>query len=177
MNEKFFTALIAIAAISFKPLVSIYSIDVQTLDGSIVNLGSFAGKKIIIIEFDAANYDKEQLGTLDSIQQVNKGAVVIGVPAQDFGNTMDVQSIQKKLSDQKLSFIVTQPVFVSRSAGKNQHPLFKWLTDVNENTHFNYDADQPGQTFMVSETGDLYAILYKEAANATVTEAATQKTN
>ena len=177
MIKKNLFLLAAFVTIAFHPLSSIYSIDILTLDGATVNLGSFTGKKIIIIEFDATSYDKAQLGLLDSLQKANEEAVVIATPAKDFGNAVSTQSIKNIITDQKLSFIMTQPLFVSRSAGKNQHPLFKWLTDVNENIHFNYDADHPGQIFMVNEAGELYALLYKEASADIVKEAATEKTN
>ena len=169
----FFGLIIA----ALDPSSSLYTIDIQRLDGTTINLGTFTGKKIIIIEFDVSNYDKTQLRLLDSFQLANKDVVVIATPAKDFGREVSVQSIKNIATDQKLSFIITQPVFVSRSAGKNQHPLFKWLTDVNENIHFNYDADHPGQTFIVDEKGDLYALLYKEAKGDLIKEAAAQKTN
>jgi len=176
MRKINFLLLIGFASIALKPATSIYSINIQKLDGSTVNLGSFSGKKMIIIEFDAGNYDKSQLKLLDSLQKANAGAIVIGVPAKDFGTAPNVQTVKNIATTLNLSLIITQPVFVKRSAGGNQHPLFKWLTNVSENTHFNYDADQPGQIFMVSEKGELYALLYKAVTSNTLKEAASQKT-
>ena len=176
MTTKILFVFFLFTTLAFKPVSSIYDITIQTLNGASVNLGSFAGKKIIVIEFDAANYDGAQLLTLDSLQKTNPTVQVIGVPAKDF-STSTTQNIQSLVTSLNLSFIITQPGLVKKSAGNNQEPIFKWLTHAGENTHFDNDADQPGQIYLVSEKGVLYAMLQKGTVNAIVKELAAKQIN
>jgi glutathione peroxidase-family protein len=55
--------------------------------------------------------------------------------------------------------------------GENQHPLFKWLTHLNKNTHFDRDVEETGQLFIISKKGTLYGILGRQVSTALVMEA------
>src|SRR6266540_3172857 len=128
MRNKILFAFVILAVYSFKPVSSIYDIRVQVLSSSQISLGSFAGKKLIVVEFDPVNFDAAQLLTLDTIQRSNAQVQVIGVPAKDFGSSSTIQSIQALVQNLNLSFIVTKPAYVKRSSGANQQDLFRWLT-------------------------------------------------
>lgn len=159
---------------AFRTPSGVYDITVQSLSGSQIILGAFTGKKIIAVEFDASNYDVSQLLTLDSIQRTNAQVQIIAVPAKDFGSTATVQEIQAIEQNLNLSFIITQPVYVKKGAGINQDNLFKWLTHVNENSHFDNDADDPGQIYFINGEGVLYAMLEKGTPNAVIKDLAGQ---
>jgi len=173
MSNKLFFGFVIFILCSFKPASGIYDITLQTIGGPQVNLGTYAGKKIIVLEFDPVNYDASQLLTLDTIQRTNAQVQVIAVPAKDFGPA-NLTAIQTVIQNLNLSFIVTKAGYVKKSAGANQQNLFNWLTHVNENTHFDNDADDPGQIFIVNGEGVLYAMLDKGTPNSVVKELANQ---
>jgi hypothetical protein len=65
---------------------------------------------------------------------------VIAIPATDLGgpgSNANLTAIRNTLS---VKFIMTKMAKVKKEAGTNQHALLKWLTDVNENAHFDRDA-------------------------------------
>ena len=138
---------------------SVYKIQVETIDGTKVNLSSYQGKKIIITEFNAANPEISWLKKLDSLQSSDTSLRVIVVPANDLGGTGNDTKLASLLNSLSLKILMLKSAFVKKSSGINQHPLFKWLTNVNENTHFDVDVESAKQLFIVSKTGTLYGVL------------------
>jgi glutathione peroxidase-family protein len=162
---------------AFKSFQSIYDITIQTLDGSTVSLNNYNGKRIVILEFDPANYDEMQLRMLDTLEKTNNNIRVIVVSAKDFSVTATNQMVQNIVTNLNLSFTVTQLALVKKSAEAEQQSLFKWLTHVEENSHFDNDADQPGQLYIVNESGTLYTMLQPGTPNSLAKELITQQTN
>lgn len=162
--------------LAFAPASGIYDISVPTLNGTTLNMNALSGKKIVVVEFDAATYDKAQLLTLDSLQRGNVNIQVIAVPAKDFSE-VSVQSVQTLVTSLNVLFVVTQPGYVKKSAGSNQHPIFQWLTHASANTHFDNDADQPGQIYIISEKGEVYAVLRSGTNNSLLKRLVMQHTN
>lgn len=58
-----------------------------------------------------------------------------------------------------------------------QHPLFKWLTHVTENNHFDEDVDYASKLFIISRTGILYGVLPKEVPKAVLMQLLNQSIN
>src|SRR5260221_9253247 len=142
------------------PATSVYDIAIQPLNGTMLSLSTFKGKKIVVIEFDANNYDKAQLLMLDSFQRSNAQIRVIAVPAKDFSPSTNSQRIVNLSRSLNLSFIMTQPALIKKASGSNQEALFRWLTHSSNNNHFDGDVDQPGQIYLINEKGILYGVLY-----------------
>lgn len=163
---KFLNILLAAALVSFSTQRSIYDTAVHDLEGGQINMSSFQGKKIAILVFNGTSPDGTQLAYLDSLQKAMSSLRVIAVPVLELGANVknnDLKSLQTELN---LEILITQPVKAKKNAGSNQHSLFKWLTDVQENTHFNYDVETDGQLFIVNEKGMLYSILRKQTPKA-----------
>ena len=159
---------------SFFPLFfiqsSIYDIQVETIDGKTVNLSVYKGKTIIVAEFNAAQPDRASLQYIDSLQMVNKSSVVIAVPALDFGGTANEKSIVALRDSLGLQILITKPAFVKKTAGKIQQELFKWLTDVNNNRHFDYEVEEPWQLFIINSKGTLYSLLRTRTPRTVINE-------
>ena len=138
---------------------SIYNIEVQPINGgSAISLSTFAGKKIMVTIISSLNPDTTTLAFLDSLQQSDTELQVIAVPAADLGaagNDQDI-AVRNALST---GFIITKSAMVSKSSGTDQMALFKWLTNVSQNRHFDIDANAHGQYFIVSKAGTLYSVL------------------
>lgn len=140
-----------------------YDLEIKANDGSIIKLSNYKGKKIVIGEFNAANPDGAQLHFLDSLQRVDKNnLIVIAVPALDFG-TINPESEKAMDKFSNLSIIITQPMKIKKDAKVEQHPLFKWLTNSNDNKHFDNDVLGEGLFFIVDEKGDMKGTLGKES--------------
>jgi glutathione peroxidase-family protein len=161
MKLSLLPVLIIVTAFSMSG--SIYDIKIQPIEGgSAISLSAFAGKKILITTINSINLDTTRLLFLDSLQRTNASSLlIIAVPA---GNIREKALVgnDSKISKLKISlplrFFITPTAMVTKSSGKDQHPLFRWLTNVSENRHFDVDVTT-GQIFIVSSTGILYSVL------------------
>jgi len=138
---------------------SIYDIDIQLVaSGQPVSMYSFANKKILIATISSINPDTLQLRFLDSLQTADASLSVIAVPViagNDAGNDRFIANLQNSMA---LDFIITKSARVKKSDGNNQHSLFRWLTNVTGNGHFDTDVGDPGQIFIISRRGILYSV-------------------
>ena len=155
---KFIIFFFAIFFFSFIEDSSVYDVTVTNLDGSSIILSTYKGKKMLIYEFDGSNPDSSQLKYLDSLQRIDS-LHVIAVPATDFGPSVTTASLSTLRDSLQLSYPLSQPATVQKITGTSQIPLFHWLTNVSENTHFDDEVDQPGKMYLISEQGILYAVL------------------
>lgn len=144
--------------------VNVYQLQFNDLDGGLINMASFKGKKIIVAEYDAINPDRKQLAALDTLYKKNKNnLIVIAIPVTDFGNSASEGNVKKLWKDTlQLSYFITKVSKAKKSNGNSQHRLFRWITNKNENGHFDYDVDNDGEMFMISENGALFAFIKKK---------------
>jgi len=144
---------------------SLYEISFKNFNGNSVNMSSFKGQRIVIIVFDSKRPDTTYLALIDSLARSDSASTaVIAVPATDLNNDSTDVSIQpgSSLALMPRNLIISQAVQVKKSAGESQHPLFKWLTHVEQNEHFDRDVEQDGQLFMINEQGVLYGVHDKQ---------------
>jgi glutathione peroxidase-family protein len=156
---------------------SIYNIQFKKLNGGNVQMSEFTNKKIIIIPFNAANPELTRLHYLDSLQSIDASLQIIAVPATDFsgeGNNGALNTLSNSLSSK---FVMTKQSAVKKEATIYQHVLFKWLTHVSENNHFDLDAAGVGQIFIVSQSGHLYSVLQNNVPNDILIQALNQAVN
>ena len=169
--------IMAITLLLFAMQSSIYDVQFQKLNGGNVSMSQFSNKKIIVIAFNAANPNGARLHYLDSLQIADTSLQVIGVPATDFsgqGNNGSLNSLSNSLSPK---FVMSKQALVKKESGVNQQSLFKWLTQVNENGHFDTDAISADQLFIISKTGSLYSVLENGAPNNILIQILNQSVN
>lgn len=154
----------ALAGFSFLPDSGFYSISVNRPGGGQISMSQYRGRKVLIVPFNAIIPDTNQLIMLDSIQRKDSGLVVLAIPAGDISGDASDTTLNNIKNSLGVSLVMTRSVPVRRSSGNNQHPLFKWLTSVAQNTHFDRDVEQEGQLFFINEKGTLYGILNKGAS-------------
>jgi glutathione peroxidase len=159
---KLIALIFAFGLISKTPPNNFYNLAIHNLNDSTINMSSFQGRNVLIAEFDASNPDHDFLTTLDSLRSSDTRLVVIVVPATDFNGNLNSGQLQSLKSAVKGNYLVSETGKVSKSSGNAQLPLFKWLTDVSENTHFDTDVTVEKQIFLVSSKGELFAMLGKD---------------
>ena len=159
------------------PPSDFYKIQVESVDGKTINLSDYKGKKILIAEFNAANPDESFLGMLDTLQNSDTGIVVIAVPATDFDGNTSNSKIKSLKADLNLNYLVTETGKVARNSGGSQLSLFKWLTSLSDNTHFDVDITSEGQMFLVSEKGELLAAVGKGTPPDIISQLLTKSSN
>ena len=149
------------AVIGQQQTPSLYQLSFAGLDKDQINMSDYKGKKIIVVECDAAKPDKQELLFLDSLYKSRKSnLVVIAIPVEDFGQTPQEKELKKLWRDTlKLSFPVAKISKAKKANGAAQHKLLNWLTNKNQNNHFEEDVDADGQAFVISESGSVYSCL------------------
>jgi glutathione peroxidase-family protein len=153
--------ILFIASLFLKPVFSpgLYDISIELIDGKTIQMDSYKDSKIVILTFNPAKPDENQFTYLDSLQKNNKSLRVLAIPSLNMGSTVSISSLQEFKKKLKLEMDMAKPANTAKSTATGQHKLYKWLTNVTENSHFNNDALETGQLFIVSEKGTLYAVL------------------
>ncbi len=140
------------------PNESIYNKKAILNTGKEFELSSLKGKKFLIVN-TASNCGytgqyAELQTTFDKNKNKNK-IFVIGFPSNDFKQEL---SNDENISEFcKVNYGVTFPISKLSIVTKiqNQHPIFKWLTNSDENGWCNHEADWNFGKYLIDEQGIL----------------------
>ena len=139
-----------------KAIASFYDLKATSIDGKEINFEQFKGKKVLIVNTASAcgfTYQYEGLQKLHDLY--GEDVAVLGFPANDFmfqerGSDSDIADFCEKnygVTFQMFSKITTR--------GKNQSPVYTWLTNKDLN---GWNEKKPTWNFckyLVNEEGDL----------------------
>lgn len=140
---------------------SIYDIEINSLQGKPINLSLFKGKKILFVNVASKCGFTPQYKELQKLHNLyEENLVVIGVPCNQFGkqepgNSSEINEFCQV--NYGVSFLITEKISVK---GKEQHPLYRWLTDKNENGRKNSSVKWNFQKYLISEDGELIDYYY-----------------
>jgi glutathione peroxidase-family protein len=140
---------------------SFYNIEVAKSNEDKISLTSLKSKKVLVTAFNTSNPDYGYLKYLNTLQIENSQLAIIAVPAMDFGGEISDKRLKSIRDSIPTNIIVTKPGYVKKQKGNSQHKLFKWLTSVDENSHFDVDVQTDDPLYLISESGILYAVLHK----------------
>ncbi|MDL5513055.1 glutathione peroxidase [Arenibacter sp. M-2] len=142
-------------------LPSIYDIKINNLSGTPINMKDFEGKYILLVNVASKCGFTPQYKQLQELHETHKNQiVVIGLPCNQFGG----QEPGKAADIEKFcevnygaNFLMTEKINVK---GKDQHPLYRWLTDKTMNGHKNSTVKWNFQKYLVDEKGNLIDYFY-----------------
>ncbi|MCW3091693.1 MAG: peroxiredoxin [Ferruginibacter sp.] len=160
---KYFIVCVFFACLfSFKQLIEIYNISINTIEGNKIELNEYRGKKILFVVLPLSADDATiSAGALKDLQKRHDSClVIIGIVSEENGFK---KGNEKKVRDlyrgSNSGFLITEGLIMKNSSAREQSVLFQWLTTRDNNHQFNSDARGAGQKFFVNETGDLYAVI------------------
>jgi glutathione peroxidase len=139
------------------PNVPVYDIPFELIDGTPASLAAYKGKKIVVVNTASDCGYTGQYEELQKLYADRKGEViVVGFPANDFkqqekGTNEEIAGFCKKNYGVEFP-LATKAVVVK---GKEQHPLFKWLSDPEQN---GWNKEAPAWNFskyIIDEHGKL----------------------
>ena len=140
---------------------SIYDIEINSLQGKPINLSLFKGKKILFVNVASKCGFTPQYKELQKLHNLyEESLVVIGVPCNQFGKQEPGNSTEINEFCQVnygVSFLITEKISVK---GKEQHPLYSWLTKKNENGRKNSSVKWNFQKYLINEDGELIDYYY-----------------
>lgn len=113
---------------------AIYNFKLKTIDGKETTLGTFKGKKMLLVNVASECGYTPQYKNLQALSEKYKDKlVVIGFPANNFGGQEPGTASEIKSFCTK-NYGVTFPMMEKISVkGEDMHPLYKWLSNKAEN--------------------------------------------
>lgn len=134
--------------------------------GAMINMENYRGWKLIV--YTAAGMD--DFGAVKKLTPLVEGSdslIVVIVPINDFNNSNIGTSAIKFLKDSlPKNFIVSDISNAKNRAVSNEHPLLNWLSNKNQNTHFDFDFNESGQALFINAKGELYGNILRCDFNA-----------
>lgn len=141
--------------------MSIYTININNLQGNKLDLSAFEGKKILFVNVASKCGFTPQYKLLQQLQDdYNDSLVVVGVPCNQFGNQEPGthEEIQEFCSlNYGVSFPITEKIDVK---GTNQHPLYAFLTKKELNKKKDSSVKWNFQKYLIDEEGKLIDYWY-----------------
>lgn len=140
---------------------SVYDIDIKSLDSTVIRLSAYKGRKVLIAVVSPSRLYRQKLKFLDSLLDTYPSLVVLAIPSSEFGDKYDLENLTPVRVNRMKRVIVSASGKVKKAALSQQNGLVKWLTNVSENTHFDGDVLTDDQLYIISESGELYAMMEK----------------
>lgn len=140
---------------------SIYSIEINGLDGRPISLSEFEGKHILFVNVASKCGFTPQYKALQQLQDnYQDKLVVIGLPCNQFAGQEpagadEIQSFCER--NFGVSFPLTEKVHVK---GSRKHPLYEWLTTKSLNGKSNSSVKWNFQKYLVNDKGELVDFFY-----------------
>tara|TARA_B110000003_G_scaffold133685_1_gene135680 strand:- start:26494 stop:27030 length:537 start_codon:yes stop_codon:yes gene_type:complete len=135
---------------------SLFDIKINSLLGKPIDFLSFKGKKILIVNVASKCGLTPQYKNLQKLhEEYQNKLVIIGVPCNQFGKQEPGKTEEIKEFcevNYGVTFLITEKIDVK---GKNQHPLYSWLTKKIENGRKNSTVKWNFQKYLIDENGEL----------------------
>lgn len=150
---------VTLAPAEDKKVPAVLNFKMKSLDGQDVELSKYQGKVVLIVNVASQCGYTPQYKGLEALHEKygKDGLVVLGVPANEFGkqepgSNDDIAKFCKSKYDVK--FDMLSKVVVK---GKDQVPLYKYLTSKDTNPKFGGDIKWNFTKFLIAKNGDIVA--------------------
>ncbi|MBX7108911.1 MAG: glutathione peroxidase [Chitinophagales bacterium] len=138
-----------------QPAPTIYNYKVTSIDGGTIDLASFKGKKILIVNVASECGYTPQYEELEKLyRQYRDQLVIIGFPANDFMG-QEPGSNQEILQFCTSKYDVTFPLATKISVkGADMAPIYHWLTEKKLNGVEDSEVSWNFNKYLVNESGE-----------------------
>lgn len=157
--KKLFVAAIGVLLLSaFAMNQSVYDVKIKGLMGEDLNLAQFKGKKVLFVNVASeCGYTPQYAELQELYNKYSDKLMIVGVPCNQFGgqepgSAKEIQSFCQK--NYGVEFTMTQKVDVK---GSNQHPLYQWLTQKENNGVESSSVKWNFQKYLIDENGNYLA--------------------
>nr|WP_317132113.1 glutathione peroxidase [Seonamhaeicola maritimus] len=133
-----------------------FEIKINSIHGEPINLLQFIGKHILIVNVASKCGFTSQYKELQKMYEMYKDTLqIIGVPCNQFGG-QEPGTLEEINSfcqiNYGVSFPLTEKIEVK---GKNQHPLYTWLTNKTNNGVKSSEVKWNFQKYLIDPKGNL----------------------
>lgn len=146
---------------NMQEIQTLHDFVVKDINGKDFDLATLKGNKVLVVNVASKCGLTPQYEDLQALydKYKNKGFVVIGFPANNFMNQepgTNSEIMEFCTANYGVSFPMMDKISVK---GKNQSPLYKWLTNKSENGKLDQDVTWNFQKFMIDENGHLVDVV------------------
>ena len=141
---------------------TIYDIPLQSIDNESVDLKQYKGKYMLFVNVASYCGYTNQYSDLQKLHDTYNNLEVIGLPCNQFlfQEPFSQDSIKKFCeSNYSITFLMTEKINVK---GKNQHELYKWLTNKDLNKVKDSKVKWNFQKYLISPEGKLIDVFYSK---------------
>ena len=134
---------------------SFHDFEVLDIEGNALSLSQFKGKKVLVVNVASECGLTPQYEGLQELYKTygEDNFVIIGFPANNFMG-QEPGSNEEILDFCSNTYNVTFPMMAKISVkGKEQHPLYAWLTNADENGVTDAQVTWNFQKFLIGEDG------------------------
>jgi len=155
---KTLLSILFMAAVTTTQAQSIHNFTVKSIDGKTLNLASFKGKKILIVNTASKCGYTPQYEALEKVyEQYKDKLVIIGFPCNQFGgqepgSNEEIVAFCKK--NYGVSFPLADKIDVK---GDNIAPIYQWLTTKSKNGILDASISWNFNKFLIDENGKMIA--------------------
>ena len=155
---KTLLSILFMAAVITTQAQSIHNFTVKSIDGKTLNLASFKGKKILIVNTASKCGYTPQYEALEKVyEQYKDKLVIIGFPCNQFGgqepgSNEEIVAFCKK--NYGVSFPLADKIDVK---GDNMAPIYQWLTTKSKNGILDASISWNFNKFLIDENGKMIA--------------------
>tara|TARA_Y100000385_G_scaffold291944_1_gene374380 strand:- start:11265 stop:11735 length:471 start_codon:yes stop_codon:yes gene_type:complete len=141
--------------------MSLYDIKINAIDGNPIDLNNYKAKYILFVNVASECGFTGQYEDLQKLYDTySDKLMVIGVPCNQFGgqepgSSETIQEFCKK--NYGVTFLITEKIDVK---GKNQHPLYQWLTDKKLNGVKSSNVKWNFQKYLIDKNGQFVDFFY-----------------
>jgi glutathione peroxidase len=142
-----------------KKVPAVLNFKMKSLDGQTVDLSKYQGKVVLIVNVASECGYTPQYKGLQALHEkyADKGLVVLGVPCNDFGGQEPGTETEiKKFCTEKYNVKFDMLAKVS-TKGKDQAPLYKFLTDKTTNPKSGGPIGWNFTKFLIGRNGEIVA--------------------
>ena len=141
--------------------LELYDIEIEGIDGGVIDLNLYKGKKILFVNVASeCGFTNQYEGLQELYTTYKENLVVIGLPCNQFrgqepGTAAEIQTFCR------LNYGVDFPMSVKIAVkGDAQHPLYQWLTKKEKNGKKNSSVKWNFQKYLIDENGALMDVFY-----------------
>lgn len=143
---------------------SLYDISILDIEGKPLDLTSFKGKKLIIVNVASeCGFTNQYEGLQTLYQKYGKEVNILGVPCNDFGG-QEPGSEKEIQTFCTLSFGVTFPMTEKVGIKENRHSLYDWLCSKQLNGFDDSKVAWNFHKFLIDENGHIVMSLPSNVA-------------